>query len=425
MEVFSLDMRTLNFIMILFSCIYCIGLLLYQRPNELHPNHLHPRNSGPSALSRTHLRDNTQRSTNSVKGLKVFALALLAMGAGPLLISFRGFVSEWFSIVVANMLITFAFQMLLHGLCSFRESTFRYSYACMTLIPIVFGLFVYFTYIEPSISARIVVIASYLVIVSFASVKALQNGTRYDLPLAVKMMSGTYFLYGLFMLFRGYHTIASASVTEFMSAGLVHQLTFLFSIFLIVSISFCMLWMINARQLYAINELSFYDSLTKIRNRRALDLFVHDLKDRKDKTPRPMSLIMLDIDHFKCINDEYGHVVGDRVIQTVSGVLRNTLPSHGSMFRYGGDEVIIVLDDHDIKVTANLAERLRQKIEHAPYVDNLAVQPTCSFGVAQIHGDESWDSAVSRADKALYQAKKNGRNTVYISPMAQLKQVYA
>ncbi|MCL9773886.1 GGDEF domain-containing protein [Vibrio methylphosphonaticus] len=323
------------------------------------------------------------------------------------------------------MLITFAFQMLLHGLCSFRESTFRYSYACMALIPIVFGLFVYFTYVEPSISARIVVSASYLAMVSFSSVKALLSGTRHDLPLAVKMMSGAYFLYGLFMLYRGYHTIVSASVTEFMSASLVHQLTFLFSIFLIVSISFCMLWMINARQLNAINELSFYDSLTKIRNRRALDLFVQDLNDRREKTPRTISLIMLDIDHFKCINDEYGHVVGDRVIQTVSAVLRNTLPSLGLMFRYGGDEVIIVLDDHDIKVTENLAERLRQKIEHAPYVDNLEVQPTCSFGVAQIHTNESWDSVVRRADKALYQAKKNGRNTVCVSTMAELKRVYA
>ncbi|MBY6196148.1 GGDEF domain-containing protein [Vibrio hangzhouensis] len=382
MDAFSLDMRTLNFVMVLFSCVYCVGLLLYQRTQQ------------------------------RIHGLRMFAFALLAMGAGPLLISFRGVAPDWVSVIAANMLITFSFQMILHSLCAFRGFHYRYSYFTLALIPLVFGAFVYFTYFQPSVAARVVTSATYLAIISIFSVIAVDKGKKTDLKLATNMMRVTFILYGGFMVYRLFYTLAGEEITQFMSAGVVHQLTFLFSIFLMVSISFSMLWLINARQLKSINALSYNDFLTQLKNRRALERFVESTIADIPRSQAKLSVIMLDIDRFKFINDEYGHVIGDRVIQAVASTVGETVHVPESTFRFGGDEIMVVLKNTDLEKASQVAEKLRKNVESRVRVQGLDIKPTCSFGVAEIRENDTWDSLVARADKALYQAKKDGRNLV-------------
>ncbi|MFC5080808.1 putative diguanylate cyclase YcdT [Vibrio thalassae] len=380
MDAFSLDMRTLNFIIILFSCVYCVGLLLYQR------------------------------SQQKVAGLTMFSLALLVMGAGPLLISFRGLLPDSLSIITANMMVTCAFQMILHSLCEFRQAQFKYSYWCMATIPLVCLFFVYFTYFQPSIENRIVVSAVYLSLVTFASAKVMLIGKQDDLPLAVRTMAMTFILYGLFMVYRGYYAIGE-SVAKFMDAGVVHALAFLFSIFLIVAISFSMLWMINGRQVQAIYALSYFDPLTQLGNRRALEVYIEDDLPKHLSTGT-VSIIMLDIDYFKIINDRYGHIVGDKVIRKVSEIIQDSLQPDSATFRFGGDEIMVVLYDMDLHQARALAERLRNQIETYGSIKGQDFSVSCSFGVAQLVEGEPWDSLVGRADNALYQAKESGRSQV-------------
>ncbi|SEF81779.1 GGDEF domain-containing protein [Vibrio hangzhouensis] len=382
MDAFSLDMRTLNFVMVLFSCVYCVGLLLYQRTQQ------------------------------RIHGLRMFAFALLAMGVGPLLISFRGVAPDWMSIVAANMLIAFAFHMILHSLCTFRGFHYRYSYFTLALTPLLFGGFVYFTYFQPSVVSRVIMSATFLAIISLFSVLAVIKGKKPDLKLAINMMRVTFILYGGFMVYRLFYTLAGEEITQFMSAGVVHQLTFLFSIFLMVSISFSMLWLINARQLQSINALSYNDSLTQLKNRRALERFVESTISDIPRSQAKLSVIMLDIDRFKFINDEYGHVIGDRVIQAVASTVGETVHVPESTFRFGGDEIMVVLKNTDLDKARQVAEKLRTNVEQRIRVQGLDIKPTCSFGVAEIRENDTWDSLVARADKALYQAKKDGRNLV-------------
>ncbi|MDV5169979.1 GGDEF domain-containing protein [Photobacterium rosenbergii] len=381
MDSFSLDIRTLNFIIILFSCIYSIGLLCYQR------------------------------SQKEIPGLQLFALSLLFIGIGPFFLGMRGTTPDWFSIVLANTIIMFGFQLVLHSLCIFRNCSLRYTYFTYTCIPITLSLFYYFTHVSPSIKARIIVISVFLAITTLLSAFTTLKGRHKDLKIAIWMMSTSFFLYGSFMTLRVAWTLYSEELHNFMYAELIHQLTFLFSIILVVAISFSMLWMINARLVNSIYDLSRRDPLTQLYNRYALERKLPDLINEINKV-HPLSIIMVDIDNFKSINDLHGHLTGDEVIKRIAQIITAHTRNTDSAYRFGGDEILITLPKTDINLARAIAESLRKKISAYTLIEGNNLPMTSSFGVASLSEGEDWEHLVSRADQALYQAKQMGRNTV-------------
>jgi diguanylate cyclase len=131
-----------------------------------------------------------------------------------------------------------------------------------------------------------------------------------------------------------------------------------------------------------------------------------------------LALVMLDIDHFKQFNDQYGHPLGDRVLQHVGQLLRDLLPARGVAARYGGEEFCIILQDcFDMGTAADFAEQLRLKIQalrvKVRSTDKVLDTITASFGMALAEPGDTFDSLVTRADDALYQAKRNGRNQIH------------
>jgi diguanylate cyclase (GGDEF)-like protein len=380
MDEFSLDIRTLTFIIILFSFIYCVGLQLFQF------------------------------SQQPIKGLSIFSISILVIGTGPLMLSLRGDAPDWLSIIGANMVIALGFHMALYSLCLFRGYSLKSTNLSSLLMLGVLLSFVYFTYYVPSIKSRIIIISLYVAIVTLSTALAVLKGQRNDLTLATRMMALSFAVYGGFMVVRVIAVFFSAELNDFMTANLIHQLTFLFSIVLIVSMSFTMLWMINARLLSSIHELSYSDPLTSLGNRRALDEIAPELMKKANTIP--VSAIMMDIDNFKSINDQYGHIVGDYVIKSAAEVIQSAikLSSSATAFRFGGDEIAILLPNVHLQQAQEVASTLRQSISEIKAVRGHDLSLTSSFGVAQFHPHESWDEFMSRTDKALYNAKKNGRN---------------
>ncbi|WP_082008510.1 GGDEF domain-containing protein [Photobacterium gaetbulicola] len=381
MDMFTLDIRTLNFIIILFSFIYSIGFLFYQR------------------------------SQQDIPGLEFFALSLLFIGIGPFFLGLRGAAPDWFSIVLANTVIMLGFQLMLHSLCIFRKCTLKYTYFSYACIPLSISFFYYFTQISPSIKARIIVISIFLATTTVLSALVTLKGKHKDLKIAVWMMSASLFLFGTFMTLRVIWTVFSEELHSFMYAGLIHQLTFLFSIILVVAMSFSMLWMINARLVKSIQNLSRQDPLTRLYNRHALERYLPELMAKISKV-QPLSIIMMDIDHFKMINDKYGHLAGDEAIRHVAKIIRTHTRKAYSAYRFGGDEILIILPQTRPEEAGNLAELLRVKISTYNAINNKNLVMTSSFGVASLRDGERWEQLVSRADQALYQAKFEGRNTV-------------
>ncbi|ORT52220.1 hypothetical protein ST37_02485 [Vibrio sp. qd031] len=379
----QLDIRTLNFIVILFSFIYCIGLLLFQV---------------------------TQKP---IEGLSLFSLSILIIGSGPLLLSLRDIIPNYLSIVGSNTLIALGFHLTLYSLSVFRGYSSKLSQFSSVLLIVVLVSFIYFTYYEPSIRSRIVVISLFMVFVTLSTAIVAVKGANEDLPLATKMMAIPFIAYGAFMVLRIVMSISEVEITDFMQASQVHQLTFLFSIVLIVSMSFSMLWMINARLLRINEHLLHQDPLTKLKNRRALNDAIPQFQQKVQNTP--VSIVMSDVDNFKAINDQHGHLVGDDVIQAVANNIQDKLTDSAVAFRLGGDEIMILLPSYYLTDAEDWTNQLRQSISEISLDTQPTLQLTASFGIALLSPTGNWKESVEKADKALYQSKKNGRNKVSIS----------
>lgn len=164
-----------------------------------------------------------------------------------------------------------------------------------------------------------------------------------------------------------------------------------------------------------LERLSITDGLTGLYNRRKLDEILSDQLARFRRNHRPFSLLMLDIDHFKPLNDIHGHLVGDEVLVQVASILVQTIRSVDFAARYGGEEFAVVLTETSAAAALDTAERIRAKVAQADY--GLAQRRgavTVSIGVAECRADDATiDALLARADQALYQAKGDGRDRVH------------
>jgi diguanylate cyclase (GGDEF)-like protein/PAS domain S-box-containing protein len=160
-----------------------------------------------------------------------------------------------------------------------------------------------------------------------------------------------------------------------------------------------------------LKKLVRVDSLTGIPNRLALDEALEREYQRFLRYGTTFSLIFSDIDHFKTINDRFGHQVGDRSLRWVSSNLQRTLRRSDLVGRYGGEEFMILLVATRLEVAAKIAEQLRAHLENDQF-DELGETVTASFGVAEMCRDESPATLIEKADRAMYRAKELGRNRV-------------
>ncbi|MGI8503209.1 MAG: GGDEF domain-containing protein [Hassallia sp.] len=180
-----------------------------------------------------------------------------------------------------------------------------------------------------------------------------------------------------------------------------------------------------------LSAIALADSLTQMNNRRALDLDLPRQIKKARTQKNPLSLIILDVDFFKKLNDTYGHLVGDRVLQLLSARLRNNLRLQDTAFRYGGEEFVIILANTTDEKALSVADRLNRIVSQEPFRINnqLTINVTISLGTASLReeDDESGMSMLARADKHLFQAKDTGRNRVissdYLSHVPHLQAV--
>lgn len=162
-----------------------------------------------------------------------------------------------------------------------------------------------------------------------------------------------------------------------------------------------------------LSHLATEDPLTRLLNRRGLEDALYISMAQASRKGLPTSAVMVDIDHFKNINDSFGHEVGDQVIRQVADYLRRMSRSSDVVARIGGEEYLLILPDTDLKPAKILAERIREAICERPFVvGHQRVPVTVSLGVARILGDASLDGLTQEADRAMYQAKQGGRNRV-------------
>jgi len=155
-----------------------------------------------------------------------------------------------------------------------------------------------------------------------------------------------------------------------------------------------------------------HDCLTDLYNRNSFDQYL----SHSSSTDKYQGLIVCDVDNFKAINDQYSHLVGDSVLRQFAGILRTVSSSKSLVFRYGGDEFVIVHGDSCRDSARQMANRIRSTVENTPFTTgSRSLNLTTTIGVSDIHQGESIQIAFLRADRALVRGKMNGRNQVYLA----------
>jgi diguanylate cyclase (GGDEF)-like protein len=153
------------------------------------------------------------------------------------------------------------------------------------------------------------------------------------------------------------------------------------------------------------------DALTELANRRAFEDVIQRLTALTKKEGGELSLVFVDVDRFKPLNDGFGHQAGDFTLRLVAGLLRDAIRKGDFAARFGGDEFAVILPDTTMDEAVFMAERIRSVVrDHSTQFRDNTLSVTVSIGIAQWRADEDVQSLVDRADKALYAAKKQGRD---------------
>ncbi|CAG35191.1 sensor domain-containing diguanylate cyclase [Desulfotalea psychrophila] len=168
-----------------------------------------------------------------------------------------------------------------------------------------------------------------------------------------------------------------------------------------------------------LEEMATTDSLTGIANRQIFDILFNQMSKHSRRQGWPLSAIMFDLDHFKKINDSYGHPAGDLILKAVSQIAQNILRDSDILCRWGGEEFLILLPNCNTAQAQGVAEKIRQGLETASELiyNQQLISITASFGLTTLQDYDSKDELIKRADIALYAAKENGRNRVEVAQL--------
>lgn len=348
------------------------------------------------------------------KGVKQTAYAFIISSIASLLIVIRSYSPDILFSVLPNSLFVLSMAFIHLGFVyfyRFDECKVKRFHGVMLVAMVALSLF--FTYVDNNVNARIAVLSFVVSIQCFYIMRTLLKGhNKANLTIAI-----SYLLFSLFFLVRGFLTLTEDPIEDFMEAGLMHSLSVVVYELLVAVTSFGMVWIVSYSVQRVLLEQASHDPLTKVLNRRALESTIDTEHARSLRNDSPLSVIMLDIDHFKRINDRFGHARGDEVLIEIASVLTKNTRPYDSIARFGGEEFIILLPNTSVDQAELIAENLRMKVAEHDYnfKPEDAIKVTASFGVTECNlVKEGWLNILERADNGLYKAKAEGRNKVVV-----------
>ena len=210
----------------------------------------------------------------------------------------------------------------------------------------------------------------------------------------------------------------SLDIASILQGNLVQTLTFMVSFMATLVSSFGFVFMAKERADFANVRLANQDALTGAANRRAVLEALESQLSKAQRQRTPLALLMLDIDHFKRVNDQHGHLAGDQVLRHFVHVVRQRLRATDMLGRYGGEEFLLLLPGTDLAGAQQLAQQLCQAVQAAPcdwQGQRIAVTVSIGVACAAAGHSRSWEALLQAADQALYRAKDNGRNRVEVA----------
>lgn len=358
------------------------------------------------------------------EGISYWLIDYIFQTIGIFLMIQRGSIPDFLSLSAANILIVCGKLFFLIGLQKFLAKETAYSINFLMLV-VFFFLHYFFGIVNQSFTARVVFLSIPIMIIISQALYLLILQTEKD----KRHVYGTTALVCIgFLLLYGFRIFAVFCIdpaeSDFFNMEMIDAILRMSSQMLSIMMTISLILMINMRLFLEVQQLveekelmvqefrriANTDGLTGIYNRSKIEqiLTVEVLRARRYK--HPLSIILADVDHFKLVNDTYGHNVGDVVLTGIASLMKEHIREVDTVGRWGGEEFLIVCPETSAQGARKLAEKLRKKIEKHHFKD-LGIK-TVSMGVSQME-EEEWDEdMLKRADKNLYKAKRGGRNRV-------------
>ncbi len=355
------------------------------------------------------------RIVTAFAGVNWVGAGLLSITLAFALLAGRDVLSPWLGIIAGNLLLTLGLGLMYEGMAAFRGVRTRLRWLTPLALATVALAFHYHVFVVPSLQMRIVWISTVHTLQALALLHATVQGTRpNELRFGQWLVAAPLALLSGYMVLRAGIALGEPEVTSLFSGGAVHAIGFLLFILVTVTSSCGLLWLAVTRMESEMRRQTRTDPLTGALNRRAMDEVSVAEVSRAQRTGHPVSVLIADLDNFKTINDEHGHLVGDEVLRQFATLLGANLRSHDTLVRYGGEEFLVLLPGAGREDAAATAEKLRALTQGQTFhCDALSLRMSVSFGVATLEQpDDDWSHLLRRADAALYGAKDAGRNRV-------------
>lgn len=345
----------------------------------------------------------------SFPGLAWIAAADLMLAMGILLVVSRDYAPSWLSIVVANLLVVVGLLLNAEGLRRHAGGDWPWWSRPYVLLLVHVPLMLWFTYLDYDVRARMVTHAALVAGVLGGAATALARS-----PAGPRMRLVTVALtaFAAWMLFRSGLALTQSPVESFMGVGGLHALGLIGYLVFVLVKDAGVLQDIVQRSLEEMSRQARTDPLTGLLNRRALTELAARAMAQAKRRGQPLSVVLVDIDHFKQINDVHGHAAGDSALVAVARLLQTQLRAGDTCARLGGEEFLILLPDTGAPQAIRVAEKLRARLPDLSVAGVSNAPLSASFGVCSSEGLDDFEQVLQGADRALYRAKAGGRDRV-------------
>ncbi|WP_228125216.1 GGDEF domain-containing protein [Candidatus Methylospira mobilis] len=357
----------------------------------------------------------------SIRGIREYALGDLCIG---LTFCVGGYYSPLAAddecMVLEAMVLTFGQSLRINGIRAFNGE--KPNLLLPFVIMILVGINTYWwVVVHTDASLRAMTNSVFFCLINLLCIRALSIRTETLVRMAYRLTGGAYAFLVLLIALRAIATLRTDSPADHYYVN--HGFLLLASVAQFCA-AFGFMLMLNYRLAAALEHAASCDSLTGALNRRSLALIADRLCLQLTKLQQPLALIMLDVDHFKSINDRFGHPQGDDVLRRLAELARASIRNTDYLGRYGGEEFCVLLPNATESEALQIAERMRNSIANTPLPTETGDTITCTISIGicdSEHFGLDFETMVNQADKALYYAKQNGRNRALT--VAQLNEV--
>jgi diguanylate cyclase (GGDEF)-like protein len=344
--------------------------------------------------------------------IRLWLLGLLLQPSAWLLYGLRDLAPDWLTMVVANGLLGYAFALHTRALWSFAGRRLSPWASDLPVVLIVVCEIV-FTYFLPSMRLRVVTVSALLAVLTACAAFVLldEHGPRRR----SHRLTATAFLVltGVLLIRIVYEGFRPGSLVHALATSWMQTAVFGLAAFFPTLATLGFVLMAGDRLHQELERQATLDPLTGIANRRTLSQLATRAVAQHQRHSRALALLLIDADHFKQINDELGHDVGDEALRTLAAVLQCTLRSEDLLGRLGGEEFVALLPETDAVAANTIAEWLRIAVEQTEFLVAQRLMPLkISIGIAVLRPGDEFTDLLRRADRAMYLAKSTGRNRV-------------